>query len=84
VDNGIGQLQNMLVLGCTSGIGCAVADALPPDSRSVTLAGRHPSGLGAAGAWISRPGRDIATLHYDSSLPASDRRRPRRRRGTLG
>jgi decaprenylphospho-beta-D-erythro-pentofuranosid-2-ulose 2-reductase len=71
MDDGLGRIQNVLVLGGTSEIGCAIADALLPHPGSVILAGRHPAGLAAAGTRISRPGRDVATLHYDATASAA-------------
>jgi decaprenylphospho-beta-D-erythro-pentofuranosid-2-ulose 2-reductase len=71
MDEGLGRIQNVLVLGGTSEIGCAIADAMLPNPGTVILAGRNLSGLAVAGVRISRPGRDVGTLLYDTTAPAT-------------
>lgn len=44
--DGLGRTQTVLVLGGTSAIGAAVADALVPAGGAIILAGRDPAALG--------------------------------------
>jgi decaprenylphospho-beta-D-erythro-pentofuranosid-2-ulose 2-reductase len=64
--DGMGQMQNILVLGGTSEIGCATADVLLTGGGTIVLAGRDQRGLEAAAVRLARPRRQIETLHYDA------------------
>jgi decaprenylphospho-beta-D-erythro-pentofuranosid-2-ulose 2-reductase len=70
--DGLGRIQNVLVFGGTSEIGCATADALLADgSGALILAGRDPAGLHAAAQRLRRPRRRVHTLRYDAMGTAS-------------
>jgi decaprenylphospho-beta-D-erythro-pentofuranosid-2-ulose 2-reductase len=71
VDDGLGRLQTTLVLGGTSHIGLAIADALLTRGGAVVLAGRDPAGLKDAADSLSRPDRRVESLYYDATGPAA-------------
>jgi hypothetical protein len=58
-----------VVTGASSGIGAAFARALPP-STGMLLAGRDGARLAATAASVGAPGRAVATLVGDLTLPA--------------
>jgi decaprenylphospho-beta-D-erythro-pentofuranosid-2-ulose 2-reductase len=62
--------QTVLVLGGTSAIGRAIADALVTGPGTIVLAGRDDTALASAAAGLARPGRRIETVHYDATAPA--------------
>jgi decaprenylphospho-beta-D-erythro-pentofuranosid-2-ulose 2-reductase len=68
--NGFGDVQTVLVLGGTSGIGGAIADALVTGPGTIVLAGRDDDALAAAAAGLARPGRHVDTVRYDATDPA--------------
>lgn len=65
----LGQPQSMLVLGGTSDIGLATAEALAADRlRRVVLAGRDEPALQTAADRLRRAGvTDVATAHFDAT-----------------
>jgi decaprenylphospho-beta-D-erythro-pentofuranosid-2-ulose 2-reductase len=67
MNDGLGRMQNVLVLGGTSEIGCATADALVTGDGTVVLAGRDPEALSAAAARLARPRRRVDTVYYDAT-----------------
>jgi decaprenylphospho-beta-D-erythro-pentofuranosid-2-ulose 2-reductase len=71
VDDGLGRPQHILLLGGTSQIGGAIADALLPRGGTVVLAGRDMDGLAHAAERLTRVGRQVATMYYDATGPAS-------------
>jgi decaprenylphospho-beta-D-erythro-pentofuranosid-2-ulose 2-reductase len=71
MDDGFGRVQNVLVLGGTSAIGGAIADAALAGVGTIVLAGRDPAGLASAAARLARPGRCVETAHYDATGPAT-------------
>jgi decaprenylphospho-beta-D-erythro-pentofuranosid-2-ulose 2-reductase len=70
VRDGWGLPQTVLVLGGTSEIGCAIADALLPGGGTIVLAGRDATALAHAARGLARPRRRLETLHYDATAPA--------------
>ena len=70
MDDGLGRPQTVLVLGGTSQIGGAIAEALLAAAGAVVLAGRDLATLDRAGAALTRPGRRVETMHYDATAPA--------------
>lgn len=64
--DGVGRVRTVLVLGGTSQIGLAIADALLPASGGTAiLAGRDERALAAAGERLA--GRRVRTLAYDTA-----------------
>ncbi|NMO53727.1 SDR family NAD(P)-dependent oxidoreductase [Actinoplanes sp. TBRC 11911] len=68
--DGLGRAQTVLVLGGTSEIGAAVADALVPAGGTIILAGRDPAMLDTAAARL-RPGRHVETVAYEATGTAA-------------
>lgn len=66
--NALGDVQTVLLLGGTSEIGLAIAEALVRGRgvRTVALAGRDPAALEAAGAPLRQLGAETPTLHFDA------------------
>ncbi len=74
--DGLGRIRTILVLGGTSDIGLATADALLGDGDgtgdgTVVLAGRRPQALAEAATRLSRPRRTVLTLPYQATDPAA-------------
>ncbi|MBU2667999.1 SDR family NAD(P)-dependent oxidoreductase [Actinoplanes bogorensis] len=67
--DGLGRTQTVLVLGGTSEIGTAIADALRPDT--LILAGRDPIALKEAAGDLARPGRHVETMCYEATAAAA-------------
>ena len=69
--DGLGRVQNVLLLGGTSAIGQAIAEELLPAAGTLILAGRDPVALAGVAQRLARPRRSIDTLHYDALAPAT-------------
>lgn len=69
--DGLGRPQTVVVLGGTSQIGCAIANALLPGAGTIVLAGRDGPALQTAAAGLAREGRRAETLYYDATAPAA-------------
>src|SRR5690242_8501112 len=69
--DGLGRLQTVLLLGGTSEIGQAIAAEILPAAGTLILAGRDPAALAGTAQRLSRPGREVAVLHYDALAPAA-------------
>jgi decaprenylphospho-beta-D-erythro-pentofuranosid-2-ulose 2-reductase len=71
--DGVGRIQNILVIGGSSEIGTAIAGTLTSGGAgTVLLAGRDPVRLRDAAARLERPGRAVHLLEYRADMPASD------------
>lgn len=67
--DGLGRVERVLVLGGTSEIGRAIADALARErgARHVVLAGRDASGLDVAAASLRDAGAQVDTVPFDAT-----------------
>ena len=69
--DGVGRMQNVLVVGGTSDIGLATAEALLGDAGgTLILAGRESDALTNAAARMASDRRAVRTLPYDASFSA--------------
>ncbi len=70
MDNALGEPQTIVLLGGTSEIGRAiVARLLSPSTRTVVLAGRRPSDMGADA--FAKPSLTVETAWFDAADTAS-------------
>jgi len=68
VQNALGAVQSLLVLGGSSDIGAAIAERLVPDGcRSVVLAGRRPDAMEPVAARLRAAGAAVTTTHWDAA-----------------
>ncbi len=66
MENALGEVQTIVLLGGTSEIGRAIAARLvSPSTRTVVLAGRRPAEM-AAGE-LARPGLTVETVAFDAT-----------------
>lgn len=73
VRDGVGRIQNLLVIGGTSEIGLAIAERLTGEgARAVVLAARDVSGLDAATRRLAPSGVAVHQLDYRAEMPAGD------------
>jgi decaprenylphospho-beta-D-erythro-pentofuranosid-2-ulose 2-reductase len=67
VQNALGAVQSLLVLGGSSDIGAAIAERLVPDGcRTVVLAGRRPEAMDEVARRLRAAGAAVATVHWDA------------------
>jgi decaprenylphospho-beta-D-erythro-pentofuranosid-2-ulose 2-reductase len=67
VQNALGAVQSLLVLGGSSDIGAAIAERLVPDGcRSVVLAGRRPEAMEPVAARLRAAGAAVITTPWDA------------------
>ena len=67
VQNALGAVQSLLVLGGSSDIGAAIAERLVPDGcRSVVLAGRRPEAMEPVAARLRAAGAAAITTPWDA------------------
>jgi decaprenylphospho-beta-D-erythro-pentofuranosid-2-ulose 2-reductase len=67
VQNALGAVQSLLILGGASDIGRAVARRLVADGcRSVVLAGRRPEAMAAVADELRADGAEVAITHWDA------------------
>jgi decaprenylphospho-beta-D-erythro-pentofuranosid-2-ulose 2-reductase len=68
VQNALGAIQSLLVLGGSSDIGAAIAERLVPDGcRSIVLAGRRPDAMELVAARLRTAGADVAITAWDAT-----------------
>jgi decaprenylphospho-beta-D-erythro-pentofuranosid-2-ulose 2-reductase len=67
VNDGLGRIQTVLVLGGSSGIGCATAAELLAHGGTAILAGRDSASLSDAAGALASPRRTVRTLYYEAS-----------------
>jgi decaprenylphospho-beta-D-erythro-pentofuranosid-2-ulose 2-reductase len=71
--DGLGRVQNIMIIGGTSEIGCATAAALLRDAGgTIVLAGRDPSGQRLAAQRLRGVGRTVHQLRYDAHQPPEE------------
>jgi decaprenylphospho-beta-D-erythro-pentofuranosid-2-ulose 2-reductase len=67
VQNALGAVQSLLVLGGSSDIGAAIAERLVPDGcRTVVLAGRRPESMEPVAARLRGAGATVAMTNWDA------------------
>jgi decaprenylphospho-beta-D-erythro-pentofuranosid-2-ulose 2-reductase len=67
VQNALGAVQSLLVLGGSSDIGAAIAERLVPDGcRTVVLAGRRPEAMDPVAGRLRTAGAAVSTIHWDA------------------
>jgi decaprenylphospho-beta-D-erythro-pentofuranosid-2-ulose 2-reductase len=70
MDNALGEPQTIVLLGGTSEIGRAIVSRLvSPSTRTIVLAGRRPSDMGADA--FARPGVTVGPVWFDAADTAS-------------
>ena len=68
MENAVGEVQNILVLGGRSEIGVAIArELLTPSTQRVTLACRRPDETRDVEASLSRDGLRVESLAFDGA-----------------
>jgi decaprenylphospho-beta-D-erythro-pentofuranosid-2-ulose 2-reductase len=67
VQNALGAVQSLLVLGGASDIGAAIAERTVRDGcRSVVLAGRHPEAMTPVAERLRAAGAEVTLTHWDA------------------
>jgi decaprenylphospho-beta-D-erythro-pentofuranosid-2-ulose 2-reductase len=67
VQNALGAVQSLLVLGGASDIGAAIAERMVADGcRSVVLAGRHPEAMDPVAEKLRAAGAEVALTSWDA------------------
>jgi decaprenylphospho-beta-D-erythro-pentofuranosid-2-ulose 2-reductase len=67
VQNALGAVQSLLVLGGSSDIGAAIAERLVPDGcRTVVLAGRRPEAMEPVAERLRAAGAGVTLTHWDA------------------
>jgi decaprenylphospho-beta-D-erythro-pentofuranosid-2-ulose 2-reductase len=67
VQNALGAVQSLLVLGGSSDIGAAIAERLVPDGcRTVVLAGRRPEAMEPVAGRLRAAGAAVTITHWDA------------------
>ena len=67
MQNALGAVQSLLVLGGSSDIGAAIAERLVPDGcRTVVLAGRRPEAMDNVARRLRAAGAAVTTIHWDA------------------
>jgi decaprenylphospho-beta-D-erythro-pentofuranosid-2-ulose 2-reductase len=67
VQNALGAVQSLLVLGGSSDIGAAIAERLVPDGcRTVVLAGRRPEAMEPVAGRLRAAGAAVTVTHWDA------------------
>lgn len=75
MENALGEVQTIVLLGGTSDIGRAIVDALvSPATTTVVLAVRDPSAVTVAGGPLDRPGLTVDTVAFDAAETDSHQR----------
>ncbi len=70
MENALGEVQTIVLLGGTSDIGRAIVDRLvAPTTRTIVLAGRDLEAMRVEE--LERPGVDVEAVHFDAADPAS-------------
>jgi decaprenylphospho-beta-D-erythro-pentofuranosid-2-ulose 2-reductase len=83
--DGVGRMQTVLVVGGTSDIGLAAAEALLGEAGgTLILAGRESDALINAAARLTRDRRTVRTLPYDATFSAEAVGAMLRRAATVG